>query len=374
MPGAVKYKLRWRRIPAAEKSTEVWETLIERTPGIEWHPIESDWSDFVPADSGKLEHDENGLVIGDVYAFQLAYELHDGREGFSGRESYVWPWPSTKKFPNDRAKVATYPFFGHWASKEYQYSICSDTLYGDWDSLIENAFNQWDIATGLVRTTRVTKDCGVDDNVPFTLFTGFTNDINEVYRVNTLDDHNRVATHRQFASNMMGLNIASLGTTYFCIFYAPSCTISPADNDWPRRYGSLSPTPSYARHELPGGHPKDAGSVDILISQERDSTWVGIPVAVRFNTCIGPEWADYTNYELMVHEAGHALGIMRRVPWANDWERYARDHSTILDSVMNYDEEVPENRLPDGTIRQEKNCAPHPFDIMAIYALYQGVD
>ena len=41
---------------------------------------------------------------------------------------------------------------------------------------------------------------------------------------------------------------------------------------------------------------------------------------------------------------------------------------------MNYDEEIPENRLPDGTIREEKDCAPHPFDIMAIYALYQGVD
>ncbi len=76
----------------------------------------------------------------------------------------------------------------------------------------------------------------------------------------------------------------------------------------------------------------------------------------------------------MVHETGHALGLMRRVPFNNDWERYARDHSTIPDSVMNYDDEIRENQLLDGTIRQEKDCAPHPFDIMAIYALYQGAD
>ena len=41
---------------------------------------------------------------------------------------------------------------------------------------------------------------------------------------------------------------------------------------------------------------------------------------------------------------------------------------------MNYDEQIPKNLLTDDTIRQERDCAPHPFDIMAIYALYQGVD
>ena len=76
----------------------------------------------------------------------------------------------------------------------------------------------------------------------------------------------------------------------------------------------------------------------------------------------------------MVHEASHALGLANRLSFSNDWELYARDHSTIQDSVMNYDAEIPENRLPDGTIREEKDCAPHPFDIMAIYALYQGVE
>ena len=41
---------------------------------------------------------------------------------------------------------------------------------------------------------------------------------------------------------------------------------------------------------------------------------------------------------------------------------------------MNYDEFIVANMLPSGRVREEENCAPHPFDIMAIYALYQGVD
>ena len=41
---------------------------------------------------------------------------------------------------------------------------------------------------------------------------------------------------------------------------------------------------------------------------------------------------------------------------------------------MNYDEFIVANMLPSGRVREEENCAPHPFDTMAIHALYQGVD
>ena len=72
---------------------------------------------------------------------------------------------------------------------------------------------------------------------------------------------------------------------------------------------------------------------------------------VRFNVC-GTTSAD--PYEVLVHEAGHVLGI-------RDGESPAPvddiHHPPIPDSVMNYIDE------PD--------CSPHPFDIMAIYALYQ---
>ena len=41
------------------------------------------------------------------------------------------------------------------------------------------------------------------------------------------------------------------------------------------------------------------------------------------------------------------------------YETYVISHPTILDSVMNYEVE------PD--------CSPYPFDIVAIYALYQNL-
>ena len=45
-----------------------------------------------------------------------------------------------------------------------------------------------------------------------------------------------------------------------------------------------------------------------------------------------------------MHEAGHSLDI-------------AGDHPTVAGSAMNQ--------------LSEPDCSPHPFDIMAIYALYQ---
>ena len=79
--------------------------------------------------------------------------------------------------------------------------------------------------------------------------------------------------------------------------------------------------------------------------------------ATNFNTC------------LMVHEAGHALGLSG-FTWLEFW-RYQTAHPTIPDSVMNYDSKVSRAIVPQGF--GEPDCSPHPFDIMAIEALYQTV-
>ena len=71
---------------------------------------------------------------------------------------------------------------------------------------------------------------------------------------------------------------------------------------------------------------------------------------------------DFRNYTLMVHEAGHALGL-------SDFSivqprSYSVSHSTIPDAVMSYDSST-EVYGPD--------CSPYPFDLMTIHALYQAV-
>ena len=78
----------------------------------------------------------------------------------------------------------------------------------------------------------------------------------------------------------------------------------------------------------------------------------------------------------MVHEAGHALGIsgFRRLALTSKRQSYEMSHPTVYDSVMNYDNELWANRASNGVvIRDEPDCSPHPFDIMAIFALYQTI-
>ena len=391
IPGAAKYKLRWRKMPAAKDSTEEWKTInfdgpptyVSRQPGDEWQPTyaesPADFSDYEEI-GNQLEFRHTDLVIADIYAYQLVYETSDGTEGFAGRESYVWPWSESARFPNDGAKVATYPYFGHWPSKNYKYDICSETFLSNWDTLIEDAFDQWATATNLVDTTLLDSGCEVDPDVPMTIIKSIYNEANEVFRVDTDDEG--MDFMRLGANEMLSVGYGGPGSVIFCIFYSRACMVSLGDTALHRNHGVILGTPRYARLELPGIYyldpgdpPKKArgiGSVDILVNQERDNTPLDMPTDVRFNTCIGN--GDYTNYELMVHEAGHALGLSNRLSWSNDWELYARDHSTIQDSVMNYDDDVIDNQMTDGTIRYEKDCSPHPFDILGIYALYQGVE
>ena len=70
---------------------------------------------------------------------------------------------------------------------------------------------------------------------------------------------------------------------------------------------------------------------------------------VRLNTCLTSRSA----YSTLVHEAGHALGI-----------RLGEYHPTIADTVMN-------PYSPFSSPCEYFDCSPYPFDIMAIYALYQ---
>ena len=65
-----------------------------------------------------------------------------------------------------------------------------------------------------------------------------------------------------------------------------------------------------------------------------------------------------TRYTTLVHEAGHALGIVE----GNTGTGQVRHHPTIKDSVMSYSN--------DPSV----SCSPLPFDILAMHALYQTVD
>ena len=75
--------------------------------------------------------------------------------------------------------------------------------------------------------------------------------------------------------------------------------------------------------------------------------------------------AQFNAFRIALHEGGHALGLSN-INHPLDAQTYSDSHPTIPDSVMNYDGEVSQ-------ISDEPDCSPHPFDVMAIYAIYQNV-
>ena len=85
----------------------------------------------------------------------------------------------------------------------------------------------------------------------------------------------------------------------------------------------------------------------------------------------------YYPYTLTLHEIGHALGIS-----GFDYEALEQEkdqpgeisHPTIPSSVMNYDQKKRDTWFVWGhQIDSERDCSPYPFDIMALYSLFQKV-
>ena len=182
------------------------------------------------------------------------------------------------------------------------------------------------------------------------------------------------------------------GIYKFCVLGAAACAVSPqyaGDND--------------GRTVIQ--------SADVLINWDRISRVPDTPntASIQFNAC--PSGKN-SAYRTLLHEAGHALGLSdAAVPENakqifNDFrskihqfikrffdatvlgilnriientvgelpERtYETSHPSIADSVMNYDYEVQQNLDNNGAwVRNEPDCWPHPFDIMAINSIYQA--
>lgn len=78
---------------------------------------------------------------------------------------------------------------------------------------------------------------------------------------------------------------------------------------------------------------------------------------VTFNACRGFTNADHSRYAVLVHEAGHALGI-RGSSQRSGGTKDQIHHSQVEDSVMK--------------ARGVDICSPTPFDVMAVHALYQA--
>ena len=182
------------------------------------------------------------------------------------------------------------------------------------------------------------------------------------------------------------------------------------------------------------GNTREAGNVlqgvDVTFKEGAlPAGSVTIPTDIKFNTCLDggvPDPDDNSGtrpffaYATAVHEAGHALGLSNFSYYdlltEGFWESIigileylesltlpllpflhsllvviqnfleiiglARDqnyqpwevaHPSIPDAVLNYDHNVYRYHPEARSGFSEPDCSPHPFDVMAIYSLYQTV-
>ena len=401
--GNAQAKLEWDKVTGVQKYIVRYRELGKR-PSLNpkglgighssrtW-PGHADWP-YYPETSSSLDVSQpssatvsktvGSLNMGELYAFQVNYVTTSGDKVFSARDAYAWP---SDKLPTRFSRVGTYPFFGYWDDGEYEYTICEKTFTpatsrGDWENLIEHAFEQWErAAPDLLTVTRRYDGClssdslvspndvPIDNNVPITVVRALYNESNEVYMVDTSNWNKPIAL------------INDHNWLFHCIIPSstPACVISPRYWD---RTSVLNPFRVSVR-------ALDDGSVDVLVSvrireilpQNAGGTidlskhrkldipgnnTIVDPRDTRFNECqIGTNDVDFRNYRTMVHEAGHALGLSN-FEYIGFWDDLTF-HPTIPDSVMNYNSRVPQ-------ITNEPDCSPHPFDVMAVEALYQNLN
>ena len=355
---ATSYQIRYRQL--GDYSAFLRRSADHTSLG--W-PSGRTWPYYHPAETEDSNAPGNetisGLNDGELYAFQINYETRFEisetetveYKTYSARDAYVW---ASGELPTRTSLVGTYPFFGYWEGGRYDYTICSATFTpndGSWQNLIVHAFEQWERAVPhRLTVTRVAGGCisygqPIDNDVPITLIRALFNESNEVYMVNTEGWH---LSDWEVVLLQNGL--------FYCITgESPACVIST-------RYTESS---AYWWFH-PSVRELDPGSVDVLVNIDRASETHAIPGQdvvpsendIRFNSCLpkpnrsGPD-EGFSNYTLMVHEAGHALGLSN-FSWRNPIGSSVA-HPSIPNSVMSYDSEVYQ-------ITDEPDCSPHPFE------------
>ena len=428
--GADEYSIeyRWLGRDHTQLDWPSWNNALEEWPYYEEHTNSPET--FSPTGSDPESRTIDYLIrIGEIYAFQVNYVTISGEKVFSARDAYAWP---SKTKPGNAKLVGTYTFFGHHPSNspsvagEYNYTICKDTFPPDdpntqlvdenteWVEIIKDAFGQWETATnGFVRMTPMTSvtpglNVCQDDSTPISDFIKNDDEQNEV-RMFNLDESSpgggSIYEFNEFKSDVFKI----------CVSKRPACVtsfigysgIGYIDKDRRRiadvvqayNDGVFSPVGSWIAIKLMQAevvailqsnlgalvHERKANNVlqgvDVSFKQSAFSIVPIIPEEVSFNACVmngipdahdDSRWNNFYTYATAVHEAGHALGLSNINFFPVFYQPDSAAHPTIPDAVMNYDSDAKSGFSPWPADHSEPDCSPHPFDVMAIYALYQA--
>ena len=415
------YTVRYRELPGRHWETEwvlrdqggIWNTGRVRVSGV-----------FSGSRSGDKLASISGIPAnGALYAVHVNYEAASGKV-FSARDAYFWA--STVKPDrggSSHERVATFPYYGHFDDGVFVYRICGfdfpDEIRDDeartkWEGMIQVAIRTWEVATGGRVDTRFDGDPCVspdwsDYEVPAGFFCPISLDpytwlacraafvvrVDELFTVNAINLAEAMARALQGRENETSevrifdkndhddaefitsiYKLCALGT-------ASGCTVSRAyDTD----VGATEATAAdiYLNWDKLTDHGEENVNHNVEVVNPGMEN-------IQFNECKAPPGAntfDKWAFELVVHEAGHALGMsgasrlrsfaevaLGSPPGFGDLADaiegynkldYRTSHPTVASSVLNYGS--VERARGAGT---EPDCFPHPLDVLAINALYQ---
>ena len=310
---------------------------------------------------------------------------------YAGRDIYVRPSRRAAGL-NGRGgeRVATFPLNFPVDDKKYAYRICEDTFpeakRALWRKLINHSLGQWTLATrSLVKMEHEVDPQGnslpcadyssplqtaqdyLAANLRRPLLPAESDQLNQLIRqtdrwmdINQEDRRlNEIIMIDDTAGIYAGLRNAQVNSEVSASLGFANCIITPLVLGCALpRHGNI--TDILLRYALLQNDPLNVPGGDDQVDLED----------VLFNDCAAPVPSAY---ETLLHEAGHVLGI-RDGNINNDWVMSVIHHPTIPGSSMNY--EGVNLRTPGALLRLpgEPDCAPHPFDIMAMFALYQTID
>ena len=413
--GATSYTIHYRKLPGDHRVLG-WMPpspyLREASEGSPWMSVEVTASQQQPL---HYTHAIGPLEAKNIYGVYLTFTKGSNHPGISVTEVYVWVSDGSVE---NGERIATFPLTERLTGspKTYEYRVCFNlfdetdlpsyqsvtaetiaTLKDRWTDMADQALGQWQNATdSLVVMKRNTDDCadytlaikaikeyeeaeGFEHNLfggPISrdvliaflemirVYTDIEtsyyiypeiergyNELNEVIVVNFSNPVINKFIPQAVFSNVT--NDIGLADCLFAAGYKPSSG---------RAIGCVKPRGEF--HEE--GRP-----IDIMMSSWQYSIPPSVTAGVRFNSCLDESMDMYENYTILVHEAGHVLGIGGGGEVPADWdERYVKQHSTIGESVMSY---KGRNLRTTGdlTLTSIRACAPYPFDVMVVYALYQ---
>ena len=376
-----RYQLRYRRFLG-----DHWS--------VDWNPETEGFTPTRPTPLlpvGTTAHPISGLVNYGLYAIQLLYNAPRNNapaiKVFAARDAYAWPSDRAAGAGKDEdgnfyagERVGTFPLWPTATKTTYAYHVCSDTFpasddsqgimdeLGDSDPLrvkarafVQDAFEQWETATplatggSLITMKYLGTQCASYER--------FIEPI--VSAIDTLSDLGETAD--EIRLHVQGL-LESFNLTDFTkqdrklneVIYVDV----PEDQENEVYFSEVSKEigldpcglePLACAVRRPG-----VDTIDILLygrSFTPEFAW-DIPTKFSFSQCSGADNPSPSLYATVVHEGGHALGISGTTRSGGTGDQY--HHSQVEDSVMK--------------TRGINPCTPTPFDVMALYALYQTVD